>query len=152
MRQRQFGASAMLVLLLSACASEEVAVDDGLPPPGSVLTFTCSQGRSFVASMSQDGETALVKLDGREFTLSRERTTTGIQYTDGNAIFWSKGSLGMLKAGGGLILTDCQTSLPVLPAAPVPEVSAPEAIPELAPAPAEGTPPPSPEGQASPTP
>lgn len=133
------------VSLLCACASDANDADSGLPMPGASMTYSCAQGQQFSVQMNDDGDVANVTFGERQFELEKEETITGIQYSDGDVIFWSKGDAGMLKATGGTVLTACtMTSLsgiaPLKPAPTTPVEAAP-----VEPAPVESAPAPAPQ-------
>lgn len=56
------------------------------------MTYSCAQGQQFSVQMNDDGDVANVTFGERQFELEKEETITGIQYSDGDVIFWSKGT------------------------------------------------------------
>jgi putative lipoprotein len=74
-----------------------------------VLSYACSDGKSFVAHVYPVPETrATVFIDGRSVDLAQTISASGIRYTDGALTFHSKGEDAFIEQGGQITYRDCR--------------------------------------------
>jgi len=71
-------------------------------------TFTCPDGYEFVAVYSVDGTSVTLEDESRKLNLDIEQSASGARYTNGTAVFWSKGVMARVDYGEGLLHQDCQ--------------------------------------------
>ncbi|NWH09491.1 MAG: MliC family protein [Alphaproteobacteria bacterium] len=144
---------------LAACDTtpEEELPDPAVQVRATTSTYSCSQGRSFTVTFSDDEEAseATLVLDDLNILMEREKSATGVRYTLDDYTFWTNGETAMFEGTGGLALTACarisvsggEAIVPIAPVAPVEtapatggEAPASPPAPAPAPSPAPATP------------
>ncbi len=77
-----------LLITLSACTQQE-----------NIDTFTCDSKLNATIT-NQDEESATLDYNKHQYQLIRQRSASGVKYTNENVLFWTKGKEAMLIIDG----------------------------------------------------
>ena len=97
-----------VVLLITALTSFAVAGCISSAEQKDRWSFTCPDGYEFVAVFSGDSASVTLEDESQKLKLDLERSASGARYTNGTAVFWSKGVMARVDYGEGLLHQDCQ--------------------------------------------
>ena len=73
--------------------------------------FSCPDGYQFTAVYAPGGGSVVIEDGVGKLKLNRERSASGALYTDGTALFWSKGIMARVETGRAsdtVVHQDCQ--------------------------------------------
>jgi len=96
------------VLLITTLASVALAGCISSAEQKDRWSFTCPDGYEFEAVFSADGTSVNLEDESQKLKLDKERSASGARYTNGTAVFWSKGVMARVDYGEGLLHQDCQ--------------------------------------------
>ena len=71
-------------------------------------TFSCPGDYRFEVVYSSDGDAVEFKDDEQELKLERMDSASGASYTDGDLVFWSKGSKAIIEVSDAKVHGNCQ--------------------------------------------
>lgn len=95
-----FLTAALMLFTVAGCISSAEQKDR--------WSFTCPDGYEFEAVFSVDGTSVTLEDESQKLDLDREQSASGARYTNGTAVFWSKGVMARVDYGEGLLHQDCQ--------------------------------------------
>ncbi|KAB8307517.1 hypothetical protein EH228_16190 [Erwinia endophytica] len=98
---KKIGVASSLVLL-SACSMSHIPLDQP-----QTLHYICGTLPLTVVRDNARQEVNLI-LDGNPLTLKQQETASGMRYSDGNYVFWSKGDGAFIVRNGKIIINDCR--------------------------------------------
>jgi membrane-bound inhibitor of C-type lysozyme len=70
--------------------------------------FQCQGGKSFTVEFVDNGNSALLHMDGKSITLPQVPSGSGARYSDGKTTLWTKGDEALVEINGKIILKDCK--------------------------------------------
>lgn len=92
---------ALLLTLSVGCAGKS-GLDDG-----NVNKYRCENGFEFTANIHQGTDQAIIDLGGELLVLDIVPSASGLKYSDGVNIFWTKGDGAMLELSEDRIYKEC---------------------------------------------
>lgn len=90
----------MSIFCLTACGHLRRA------PEEQPLHYQCGTLPLTVTQREQPAEVKFI-LDGKQLTLARVMSASGVRYSDGYYTFWSKGANAFIERKGKIIINDC---------------------------------------------
>lgn len=88
----------MTVFLLSACTQKEVASEVTIPTDiTQTFVYTCDSDHGFTART--EGADIWLFLPDQTISLPQVEAASGVKYSDGEVLFWSKGEEALLELG-----------------------------------------------------
>ena len=75
---------------------------------GEKQVYTCSDGASIEVVYSKDRNSAMVRLGDESYKLNRTRSGSGVKYTNGDVVFWTKGQGAVVQIKGQVAHDGCR--------------------------------------------
>ncbi len=77
-------------------------------PAGAAEYYSCEDGETLPVVPVGDGDAIVMRVDGEWRLLPRVRSASGVKFTDGSLLFWSKGPHALLEKEGVVLFRACR--------------------------------------------
>ena len=71
-------------------------------------TYVCSGDATFRVVFADDFETATLHVGSESVDMIHAISASGMRFTDGNYVFWSRGEDAFLERDGAIVMMDCR--------------------------------------------
>ena len=70
--------------------------------------YQCEGGKSFTVGFVDNGNSALLPIEGNSIKLSHVPSGSGARYSNGKTALWTKGDEAFVETNGKIVLKDCK--------------------------------------------